>query len=342
MKKRFQLFALGLSFLCVWGVLGSNGVATSWAGTTQLTYSNFFPPTHIQSQLAEDWCQEVARRTEGRVKVQYFAGQTLTQANQTYDSVLDGIADIGFSAFAYTRGRFPVMGAIDLPMGYPDGVTATRVANSIYEQFLPRELESTQLMYIHAHGAGLIHTRGRAVRTLADLKGLKIRSTGISAQMVKALGATPVPMPMPESYQSLQKGVVDGSANPIETNKGWKLGEVLDYVTLAYPVAYTTSFFVVMNKAKWEGLDPKDQAVILEINKEWAVKHGEAWDASDKEGLQFFLDQGNTTVEIDPKEAARWQAAVAPMIDEYARSLDEKGVKGTEVITAIRKALSDK
>jgi len=342
MKKSFQLIALGLSFLCVWGALGSIGLATSWAGTIQLTYSNFFPPTHIQSQLAEAWCQEVARRTEGRVKVQYFAGQTLTQANQTYDSVLDGIADIGFSAFAYTRGRFPVMGAIDLPMGYPDGVTATRVANSIYEQFLPKELENTQLMYIHAHGAGLIHTRGRAVHTLADLKGLKIRSTGISAQMVKALGATPVPMPMPESYQSLQKGVVDGSANPIETNKGWKLGEVLDYVTLAYPVAYTTSFFVVMNKAKWDTIDPKDQAVIREINKEWAVKHGEAWDTSDKEGLQFFLDQGNTTVEIDPKEAARWQAAVAPMIDEYARSLDEKGLKGTEVIAAIRQELNNK
>ncbi len=342
MKKSFQLIALSFSFLCVWGVLGSIGSTTSWAGTIQLTYSNFFPPTHIQSQLAEGWCQEVARRTEGRVKVQYFAGQTLTQANQTYDSVLDGIADIGFSAFAYTRGRFPVMGAIDLPMGYPDGVTATRVANSIYEQFLPKELENTQLMYIHAHGAGLIHTRGRAVRTLADLKGLKIRSTGISAQMVKALGGTPVPMPMPESYQSLQKGVVDGSANPIETNKGWKLGEVLDYVTLAYPVAYTTSFFVVMNKAKWSSIDPKDQAVIREINKEWAVKHGEAWDTSDKEGLQFFLDQGNTTVEIDPKEAARWQAAVAPMIDEYARSLDEKGLKGTDVIAAIRQDLKKK
>jgi TRAP-type C4-dicarboxylate transport system substrate-binding protein len=339
MKKSLQVFALGLSVLCVCVVAGAKGPTSSWAGTTQLTYSNFFPPTHIQSQLAEGWCQEVERRTEGRVKVQYFAGQTLTKANQTYDSVLDGIADIGFSAFAYTRGRFPVMGAIDLPVGYPDGVTATVVANTIYERFMPKELENTQLMYIHAHGPGLIHTRDRAVRTLEDLKGLKIRSTGISAQMVKALGGTPVPMPMPESYQSLQKGVVDGSANPIETNKGWKLGEVLDYVSLAYPVAYTTAFFVVMNKAKWNALGAKDRDVIQAINKQWAVKHGEAWDLSDKEGLQFFLDQGNTTVEIDSKEAARWEAAVAPMIDEYAKELDGKGLNGSDVIAAIRQEL---
>lgn len=339
MKKSVHVFAMVLSVLSVCFVAGAILPSSILAGTTQLTYSNFFPPTHIQSQLAESWCKEVEKRTEGRVKVQYFAGQTLTKAKQTYDGVVDGIADIGFSAFAYTRGRFPVMGAVDLPLGYPDGVTATAAANMVYERFTPKEMDDTQLMYIHAHGPGLIHTREKAVRKLEDLKGMKIRSTGTSAQVVKALGGTPVPMPMPESYQSLQKGVVDGCANPIETNKGWKLGEVVDYVTLAYPVAYTTSFFVVMNKAKWNALGAKDQKLIEAINKEWAVKHGEAWDSSDKEGLKFFLDQGNTTIEIDAKEAARWEAAVAPMIDEYAAGLDKKGVNGKDVIAAIRQTL---
>ena len=339
MKKSVQVFALVLSALCIGVTAGTLWPTSSLADTTQLTYSNFFPPTHIQSQLAESWCREVERRTEGRVKVQYFAGQTLTKAKQTYDSVVDEIADIGFSAFAYTRGRFPVMGAIDLPLGYPNGVTATAVANMVYERFAPKELDDTQLMYVHAHGPGMIHTRDRVVRTLEDLKGLKIRSTGTSAQMVKALGGTPVPMPMPESYPSLQKGVVDGCANPLETNKGWKLGEVVDYVSLAYPVAYTTAFFIVMNKARWNALDPKDQKVIQAINKEWAAKHGEAWDSSDKEGLQFFLDQGNKTIEIDAKEVARWEAAVAPMVDEYAKELDQKGLDGSGVIGAIRQAL---
>ncbi len=340
MKKGAVRLVMVLVLLGVGFGLAAMGPHAALAGSVTLTYSNFFPPTHVQSQLAESWCREVEKRTEGRVKVQYFAGQTLTKANQTYDSVVNGIADIGMSAFAYTRGRFPVMGAVDMPMGYPNGVEATTVANLIYEHFAAKELGDTQVMYLHAHGPGLLHTRKKAVATLEDLKGLKIRSTGISAELVKALGGTPVPMPMPESYQSLQKGVVDGSFHPLETNKGWKLGEVVDYVSMAYPVAYTTSFFVVMNKAKWNALDPKDQAVIAAINREWAIKHGKAWDTSDEDGLRFFKENGKTVVEIAPKEMERWVAATAPMIQDYARKLDQEGLKGTAVVETIRRELA--
>jgi TRAP-type C4-dicarboxylate transport system substrate-binding protein len=308
---------------------------------TTLTYSSFFPPTHIQSQLAESWCKEVETRTEGRVKVQYFAGQTLTKAKQTYDSIVDGIADVGTSALAYTQGRFPVMSAIDLPFGYSSGVVATAVANDLYAELQPKEFADTKVMYFNAHGPGFIHTRSTPVKTLADLKGLKIRSTGMSADVVKALGATPVPMPMPDSYQALQKGVVDGSAYPVEANKGWKLGEVVKYVTYAYPAAYTTCFFVVMSKAKWDALDPNDQKIIEEINQEWALKHGEAWDTSDEEGRAFFLSQeGNEIIQIDDAEAAQWGEAVAPLIDDYAKKLDGQGLDGKAVVDSIRESLN--
>lgn len=308
------------------------------AGST-LTYSNFFPPTHIQSQLSEAWCKEVEKRTEGRVKIQYFAGQTLTKANQTYDSVVDGIANIGTSALAYTRGRFPVISAIDLPFGYTSGVQATAAANALLEKMMPKEFSDTQVMYIHAHGPGMIHTRNKAVNKLEDLKGLKIRSTGTSAEVVKALGGTPVPMPMPDSYQSLQKGVVDGSAYPLEANKGWKLGEVVDYVTMAYPAAYTTTFFVVMNKESWNGLGKQDQEIIAQINREWAVKHGEAWDTSDKEGRVFFESQGNQVIDLNQAESKRWADAVSPLIEQYAADLDKQGLDGAKVIETIKAAL---
>jgi TRAP-type C4-dicarboxylate transport system substrate-binding protein len=326
---------LGLAAGVVW-----MNPAPAMAGDVTLTYSNFFPPTHIQSQLAESWCREVEKRTDGRVKVQYFAGQTLTKANQTYDSVVNGIADVGMSAFAYTRGRFPVMGAVDMPMGYPNGAVATAVANQIFEGYAAKELGDTQVMYLHAHGPGLLHTRKKAVRTLEDLKGLKIRSTGISAELITALGGSPVPMPMPESYQSLQKGVVDGSVHPLETNKGWKLAEVVDYVTMAKDVAYTTAFFVVMNKAKWNALDPKDQAALTALNREWSVKHGQAWDSSDAEGLKAFKENGKNVVDLDAKEMARWVAAAAPMIQEYTQKLDKDGLNGTAVAAAIRQELA--
>jgi TRAP-type transport system periplasmic protein len=311
----------------------------STAKQIKLTYSNFFPPTHIQSKLSEAWCKEVEKRTHGRVTVQYFAGQTLTKANQTYESVIDGIADIGTSALAYTRGRFPVISAVDLPFGYPSGTVATAVVNDLYNQLKPKEFDDTKVMYIHAHGPGMIHTRDKAVHRLEDLKGLKIRSTGTSAEVVKALGATPVPMPMPDSYQSLQKGVVDGSAYPFEANKGWKLGEVVHYATAAYSCAYTTTFFVVMNKNKWNAIDPKDQKIIEEINAEWAPKHGQAWDSSDMEGIRYFLQQGNEIIGLDAKESQRWATAVEPLITNYAKELDEKGLNGQTVIKKIRELL---
>lgn len=318
-------------------LVGTAGVS---GASTTLTYSSFFPPTHIQSQLSEEWCKEVEKRTEGRVKVQYFPGQTLTKANRTYDSVVDGIADVGIAALAYTQGRFPVMGAIDLPFGYPNGVVATRVANDLFAALQPKEFDATQVMYFNAHGPGFIHTRRDAARKLEDLRGMRIRSTGMSADVVKALGATPVTMPMPETYQALQRGVVDGSAHPVETNAGWKMGEVVKYVTYAYSAAYTTNFFVVMNKAKWNALSEKDRAIIEEINQEWAQKHGEAWDSSDEEGIEFFLGRsGNEKIELDEAESARWGAAVAPLIDDYAKKLTADGLEGEAVISKIRELL---
>jgi TRAP-type C4-dicarboxylate transport system substrate-binding protein len=336
MKKIAITCTLLLTVFAMLAVIPS----VSTAKEVKLTYSNFFPPTHIQSQLSEAWCKEVEKRTGGRVTVQYFAGQTLTKAKQTYESVMDGIADIGTSALAYTRGRFPVISAVDLPFGYPSGVVATAVVNDLYNQLKPKEFDDTKVLYIHAHGPGMIHTRGKAVHKLEDLNGLKIRSTGTSAEVVKALGGTPVPMPMPDSYQSLQKGVVDGSAYPFEANKGWKLGEVVDYATAAYSSAYTTTFFVVMNKSKWDAIDPKDQKIIEEINMEWAPKHGQAWDSSDMEGIRYFLQQGNEIIGLDAKESQRWAKAVDPLIADYGKQLDGQGLDGKAVIKTIKELLA--
>jgi TRAP-type C4-dicarboxylate transport system substrate-binding protein len=215
MRKSFSIFRIifTTAILVLWG-------ATLFAKPVTLTYSNFFPPTHVQSQLAQAWCDEVEKQTDGRVTVQYFPGQTLTKGTQNYDGVVSGLSDIGMCLFAYTRGRFPVMEAVDLPLGYDSGITATRVVNTVYEKLQPKELENTQVMYLHAHGAGLLHTSGKAIRTLEDFKGMKLRGHGTSAQMITALGGIPVSLPMPELYQSLQKNIVQGALYPIETNKG--------------------------------------------------------------------------------------------------------------------------
>jgi len=328
---RKKIFTV-LLILCVGLALGFMSPVTSGAASVKLTYSNFFPPGHIQSQLAESWCKEVEKRTNGEVVVEYYPGQTLTKAQQVYDGVVEGLSDVGFSVLAYTRGRFPVMAAVDLPLGYTSGTVATKVINAVYNKFMPEELMDTQVMYLHAHGPGLIHTKSKAVYKMEDMKGLKFRAHGTSAAVVSALGGTPVPKPMPETYQMLQKGVVDGAVYPLEANKGWKLGEVTRYCTADYTAAYTTSFFVVMNKDKWNAISAANQKIIEQINMEWADKHGEAWNTSDALGIVFFLSQGGQIIGLDAKEAERWKNAVAPIIEDYKADMNKKGFKGTELV----------
>lgn len=328
------LFFMGIVFI----TLGSLPVQ---ADTVKLTYSNFFPPTHIQSKLAEAWCKEVEARTGGKVKVDYYPGQTLTKARQCYDGVVEGLSDIGFSVLAYTRGRFPVISAVDLPLGYSSGKVATELVNKVYKKFMPKELMDTQVMYLHAHGPGLINTKTKPVYKMEDVKGLKFRGHGTSALVVKALGGTPVPKPMPETYEMLQKGVVDGAVYPMEAAKGWKLGEVTRYITAAFSAAYTTSFFVVMNKDKWNALPADVQKTISQINEEWIVKHGDAWDTSDMGGIKFFLNQGGQIIGVDAKEQARWKAAVAPIVDDYIKKAEKKGLPGKEIVKYITDTLAE-
>jgi len=323
----------------VLGTLILAGASLAGAEEFKLTYSNFFPPTHVQSKLAEVWCREVEKRTNGRVVIDYFPGQTLTKGNVCYDGVVNGLSDLGLSVLAYTRGRFPVMEVVDLPLGYKNGRQATVVVNEVYRQVQPAELKDTQVMYLHAHGPGLLHTRKTAVRKLEDIKSLKIRSTGTSAKIVEALGGTPVAKPMPETYQLLQKGVVDGSLYPLESNKGWKLGEVVDFLTLNYSSSYTTGFFVVMNKDKWAALPEDVKKIIEDINQEWIGKTGRAWDDSDQEGLDFLKQCRVEVIELSPGESARWAEAVKPLLDDYLAKSKEKGLPGDRALKIAQEAL---
>ena len=327
-KKNLLLFMV--SFMATAFILA--GTPNAHAAPIKLTYSNFFGPTHIQSKVAEAWCKEVEKRTNGRVKVEYYPGQTLSKGPQIYDGVVTGLSDLGFCLFGYTRGRFPVMEAVDLPLGYTSGKVATKVVNKVYKKFMPKELTDTEVMYLHAHGPGILHTKGKAVKKVEDLKGMKIRGHGTIINIIKSLGGTAVSIPMPELYQSLQKGVVDGALYPMEVNKGWKMGEVTKYDTACFSIAYTSSFFVVMNKGKWNKLPDDIKKIIEKINEEWIPKHGDAWDNSDMEGIYHSLRQGHEIIGLDKKEAARWKKFATPVIDGYITKMEKKGFKNAKEI----------
>ncbi len=297
-----------------------------------LSYSNFFPPTHLNSVLAQEWINEIQRRTDGQVKIDYHSGGSLTAANLIYDGVVNGISDIGMSCFSYTVGRFPVNELVDLPHKYPNGWVATKVANDYYNEFKPVELDDTHMLYVHAHGPGVMISKDKAIRKLEDYQGMVLRATGVGAKIVEALGAQAYGAAQGETYELLSKGVVNGSFTPRETLKGWNHAEVTKYVTNCYQLGYTTDMYVVINKDKWNSM-PKDiQNIFADVSEEWIEKHGKVWDYYDKAGIDYFLSLGNgrEVIEVDEDEMSRWLAAVSPLVQSHVDTLNTSGLSGDE------------
>ena len=321
------LSILFVSFFCV----SFPDISSAADAPIKLNYSNFFQAAHKNSISAEAWSREIEKRTNGKVAISYFPGGTLTPAPQTYDSVVTGIADIGFSVFAYSRGKFPLLEVIDLPLGYKSGAQATELVNAFYAKFQPKELDEVKVMYLTAHGPGFIHSKA-PISTLDDFKGKKLRASGIATKIVTLLGGVPVGTTMPETYEALRTGVVEGSVGPMEALKGWKWGEVVSSSTLNYASAYSTAFFIVMNKQKWAALPPDVQTVFTEVSKEWIVKQGKTWDEIDAEGMDFVKARGNKIINLTPEEDAKWAEKVKPMLDEYVANAKSKGLPGDEAL----------
>lgn len=335
MIRRISMFFLAV----VLGItLTATSALSSGAKPTKLTFSIFFPPTHGQTKAAMDWAKEIEKLTNNKVQITVFPGGTLTKAPQCYDGVVKGISDLGFSLFAYTRGRFPVMAAVDLPMGYTSGKVASSVAQEFAKTFKPKELSDVKVLYLHAHGPGLLHTK-KPVKKLEDLKGMKIRATGLSAKIVEALGGVPVAMPQGDTYEALKKGVVEGTFGPMEVLKGWKQAEVIKYTIECYSVGYTTTFFVVMNLDKWNALPAEIKKVFDEVSDKYTDVHGNVWDSTDQEGRTYTQSLGNEIISLSDEESARWRNAVEPVINDYIANTPN-GDKYVEKIRELMKTYS--
>ncbi|MFO7937134.1 MAG: TRAP transporter substrate-binding protein [Kiritimatiellia bacterium] len=339
MKCTAGRILFGLSLFAVLAGCGKKAAEGTADNPIELSYSIFFPPTHVQCILSSAWASEIQKRTGGRVKITVYPGGSLTKAPQCYQGVVDGVSDIGQSAFAYTRGRFPLIEGIDLPLGYPDGMAATLSGNAAIQKFRPEEIQDTEIMYVHAHGPGIIAGK-KPVRRLADMKGLNVRATGFSAKVVESLGGSPVGMPQGQAYEALQKGVVDATVCPVETLKGWNQAEVVEYVTDSQCIGYTTAFFVAMNKKTWNSLPADIRKTIEEVNDEWIPKHGQAWLDADVEGRAFAGENNCEFVQLSSEQQELWTESVSPLIADYIKRTEEKGLAGAEFVSTLQKSVT--
>lgn len=342
---RRPLLALAALLLCAAATAlllsACGGASDGKPRPIRLTYSIFFPPMHLQTQTAIRWAEEIERRTDGRVKITPYPAGSLTKPDQCWQGVLSGISDIGMSCFSYTPGRFPLLEALDLPLGWPDGLTATRIATALARKYDPEETRAAKLLLVHAHGPGILATR-TPVRTLDDLRNMRIRGTGLSALIITRLGATPVGMPQSDTYDALQKGVAQGTFCPVETLKGWRQAETISYVTeSAAPVGYTTAMFVAMNNDSWNRLPADIQQIILEVTDEFIDEHGRAWNQADADGWELVRQLGREIIPLSPEEQDRWRAAVAPILDYYVEKAEAKGLPGRAFLEDAQRMIAE-
>ena len=301
----------------------------------ELVYTTFFPTTDKQAQLGDAWIKEIEKRTNGKLKITYLPARVFLRAEHIFEAITIGVTDIGMSAFAYNRVRFPAMEAIDFSIGYPSAKVATSVINDFYKKFRPKELADVKVLYLHAHGPGLLHSK-KPVYKLEDLKRMRIRSTYFTADVTRALGGDPVVKPQGYTYVLLQDNYVDATWSPMEVLKAWRQAELINYTIEPCSTSYTSGFYVAMNLKKWNSL-PKDiQRVFEEVSAEWITRHAEAWDSSDEQGRQFTLSLGNKIISLSDQESARWCKAVQPVINEYVRRIESRGLPGKEYVKTIR------
>ncbi|MBM4351343.1 MAG: hypothetical protein FJ106_15800, partial [Deltaproteobacteria bacterium] len=121
----------------------------AYAQEVRLRVATYFPPPSMQARILEEFCRELESRTKGRVKVDFFAGGSLVSPVATFDSLVSGAADIGYSHVYYTPGRMPVTEAVGLPLAYPSSWVSSQVMNDFYLQFKPKEFDAVKVLWMN-------------------------------------------------------------------------------------------------------------------------------------------------------------------------------------------------
>jgi len=333
MKRPESLSNLVLSLVV--GLLVLAAPATPRAAEINLTYAFFAPAGTFPGKQMAQWAEQVSKRTGGKVAVQTFPAGTLLGAKEMYDGVTKGVADIGLGSPSYDPGRFPLTSGVSLPMGFTNATVASRTLWALTKEFQPKEYENFKVIAMFTTEPGFIQSRS-PVRNAADLNGMKLRAAGTGVPVLKALGAAPIGMPMPEVPQSVQTGVINGTMTSREVLQDFKLAETLKYVT-DYPTVVVT-FAAVMDRKRWEKLPADVKKVIEELAPEMAVWTGQYHDNENVgAALKWAKKEHHLQVlSLAADERARWDAKLKPMEAQWVAEMTAKGLPAARYLARLR------
>ena len=303
-----------------------------------LRLHHFLPPvSNGHAKMLAPWAKMVEESSGGKLKIDIFPSMQLGGTPpQLYDQARDGVVDIVWTLPGSTAGRFPSTEVFELPfIGARRGIVNAQASQEYADANLGKETADIKLLSFWSHDHGLIHAN-KAVNTMDDLKGLKLRSPNrLAGEALKALGATAVPMPIPQVPESIAQRAIDGAVVPWEVVPAIKLDELVKFHTEipGSPTLYTASFFLAMNKAKYEGLPP-DLKAALDKNSgmTFARLAGNMWDDAGALVLERVKKRGNTITTISAEEKAKWVKATEPVTAGWIAQVKEKGLDGNKLI----------
>lgn len=296
---------------------------------TTLTVANWLPPSHpLVSDVIVPMTEQIAEATDGEV-VANILPAPLGPPPAHFDFAVNGVADITFGVQGYSAGRFKTTNLAELPF-LGDSAEVVSVAYwRTWEAMLKDagEYDDVKVLAVFTHGPGEIFVKEGDLSGPDALDGKKMRvGGGIVQKVATTLGAVPVEGPSSKAYELLSQGVADGILFPYESVSFFGLIPQLSEGLSVPGGLYNTSFFIVMNKGKWDSLTPEQQAAIDSVTGEPLSRMaGQMWDKVDAAGLEAMDGKINVAAASDEQVAA-WKEALAPVIDASLAEIDEAGV----------------
>ena len=319
------------------GALSMLSVCAGLAGparaqTFELKISHFVPPNHTIHKWVSAWADQLTKESDGRLKFTIYPnGQLAGPPNRQFDAARNAVADMAFSLHGVTPGRYPETELANLPFSWPKAgsgsATTSRRLAELGPTYLAKEHQGLHILFMAVANPVVFYSKV-PVRSINDFKGMKIRYAGLQNKyLLDALGATPLPVPPPESQDALAKGIVDAAMFPHEAALSYDLGSVTKYAI--EPGVATATFAFVMNPAKYESL-PADLRALIDKHSgpDAAEDFGKAWEVAEKEGRDKETAQGVQILTLPPGDIEKMKVLMAPRVEQAIADVEKEGKPG--------------
>ena len=306
-------------------------------------FHTFMSPTsNVWLGMHKPWMEKVEKESGGRIKFEgYPAMQLGGTPVQLYDQAKDGVVDVVWTLPGNTAGRFPRIEVFELPFMMNNAEATSKAFWEYVQTMAPDEFKDTQMLALQVHGPGVIHTVDKPIKSIADMRGVKLRGpTRQVTKLLGVLGATPVGMPLPQIPDALSKGTINGCVIPWEVVPSVKVNELTKFHAEFDPTGgslYTTTFVMAMNKAKYNALAP-DLKKVIDNNSGMATSAwlGKTQQGNDVPGRKTASDRGNTIYTVSAAEAQDFRRKARTVEVEWVEDMNKKGFDGKKLLDTAR------